>query len=37
MEEKFGIKGKIEYTLCDENGNVKDERAIGRTCCRPDE
>jgi hypothetical protein len=31
MEEKFGIKGKIEYELRDENGNLKDSGLIGNT------
>ena len=31
MEEKFGIKGKVEYTLYDANGNIKDSGMISNT------
>jgi len=31
MEEKFGIKGKIEYTLYTEDGLVKDQGLIANT------
>jgi len=31
MEEKFGIKGKIEYELRDGDGNIKNSGVIGNT------